>query len=409
MTRTRDLRDSGRYTTSEFLDMFQTMVADLGPDEMVHLEMCVGESGVARLEAVLSDERACKIFSLQWLYSGVEDVSCIAPLLGNNCPGLTKLTIFLRHHSAFAFLAGVLVNPKCMIKTLHAHKSQGYDHQEFFSALGLSRVDDLAIACDHVRGFLNSLKEYLSKDLLKALELNLCNGDIPVLLPDAKLVRLDELSIGYGNIAATDGLSRISASVTKLTMHECAVVADHDWSFLRRCNLRELYVTCMRGMCMKAFGSALAVHLRTKVLDALACHGNADTNTLLDELGDEVGRIKHLSIGRLRCESIERIFSALRCPNNEMRKLFLTCDDRLVLTPDTLACMSSMLRQPNCMLAKFYVDTGISEMMTLRMTRKYWARCRMFVLLQVRRTLTRYCPLQRMPLELFRMLGAMML
>ncbi|KAH9254491.1 hypothetical protein BASA81_007604 [Batrachochytrium salamandrivorans] len=401
--RVREVRATYRHNASAFLAEFQSIAASLEPDERIKLEVAYTRDDVELLKAVLSDPQANKICSLQWTYYGKEDVTPIIPLLVNSCPGLASLDVGFEYHSAFDFVSSMLEHPSNMIKVLDISPNTKGDLARFFAALGQSKVSALALY--YSPEFAQGLFEYLAKDLLVRLDVRMDNKQVPseMMMSLVDCARLAELKLAECKFSQPTAFAHLPKSITTLTLDSCTFVGGLDWSFLADSNVRELDLNYVSGVDGNQFGNALAVHLRAKGLDKLRFSRCSFVNATL--VGGEIGRIKRLEIdGHLSDASFAQIALALLSPNSEMKELVLeyaaSIKDHLV----------SALKHPNCNLAKLSLPAFAEHRgVALRVESMFRNRLALFVLLQGRQLRRLYCPLRRLPVEMLRLVGQVLL
>ncbi|KAH9246807.1 hypothetical protein BASA81_015585 [Batrachochytrium salamandrivorans] len=319
--RVRDVSAGFGDAASNFLAEFQSTAASLEPDERIKLVVSRHEGGVELLKAVLADPQANKICSLFWWYEGKEDVNLVLPLLINHCPGLASLEVDFKHHSAFDFVSSVLERPNNKVKVLEMTGHPEGDFTRFFVALGQSQVSALALS--HFPKFAQGLHEYLARDLLVRLDVQMnyvqVSSEMMMLLAECtRLTKLKMLRCVFSQPTAFT----FPKSITKLELCHCLFVGGFDWSFLASSNVRELDLRSMAGVDGNRLGSALAVQLRAKGLDTLRLDCRDFVNKTLATAGVELGRIKRLEIySDLNDASIKLIALALQSPDSEMREL----------------------------------------------------------------------------------------
>ncbi|KAH9254262.1 hypothetical protein BASA81_007863 [Batrachochytrium salamandrivorans] len=405
--RVREVIAEGHDTASTFLAKFQSTAASLEPDERIKLLVYARESSMELLKAVLADPQAARICALKWWYDGKEDVNSIIPLLISNCPELASLEVHFSHHSEFDFASSLLEHPSNKIKVLEMPPNTEGDIPRFFAALGQSQVSALALR--YPSRFSQNMHEYLAKDLLVRLKVRMGDKQLPSemmmsLVDCTRLAKLEMLQCEFSQSTAFT----LPKSITKLELNDCTFVGDFDWSFLVDSNVRELYFFDVRGVDGTQRGSALAVHLRAKGLDELRFVYCDFVKETLVAIGLGVGRIKKLSVSYaiLNDASVELIALALQSPNSEMKELVLRYDgNRARSIKDHLV---PALKHPNCNLAKLSLWASQEHVETAqRVEDMFHNRLALFALLQGRQVRRRYCPLRRLPVEMFRLVGKM--
>ncbi|KAH9255835.1 hypothetical protein BASA81_006236 [Batrachochytrium salamandrivorans] len=349
--RVREARARYGDTASTFLTKFQSIAASLEPDGRIKLMVVdTREPNMELLKAVLADPQANKICSLRWSYDGEEDVNSIIPLLVTNCPKLASLDVCFRHYSAFDFASSVLEHPSNKVKVLEVPTDIMGDIPRFFAALRQSQVSALTLSIGESPEVAQGLFEYLAKDLLVRLNVRVGNEQI--------------------------------------------------------LNVRELDLFWVSGVNANQLGGALAAHLRAKGLDELRFYDCDFVDETLAVVGVEVGRIKRLEIySDLSNASIALIALALQSPNSEMQELKLKYESSIKnhLVP--------ALKHPNCNLVRLSLLAyePEHEEAAERMEDMFHNRLALFVLLQGKRAKRRYCPLRRLPVEMFRLVGQVLL
>ncbi|KAH6561938.1 hypothetical protein BASA82_000622 [Batrachochytrium salamandrivorans] len=406
--RVREVLGQRSDTVSAFLPKFQSIAASLRPDERIKLEVVYAhESSMELLRAALADPQANKVCSLVWRYDGKEDVNSILPLLVNDCPELASLQVEFSSHSAFDFVSSVLEYPGTKVKELAMLNYPSGDLARFFAALGRSQVSALTLSCFPKFG--QGLQEYLAKDLLVRLKVWMNRKRVPpeMMMSLAKCARLAELKLAGCNSSLATIFIHLPKSITTLTLDDCTFFRGMDWSFLSDSNVRELDLRDVRAVDGTQLGSALAVHLRAKGLAKLRLFDCQFVNEAL--AGVELGRIQRLMISRHFSDaSFAQIALALQSPNSEMRELVLEYNRPAGGSVKTLV---SALKHPNCNLAKLSLCTNSPrhEAVAKRIESKFRHRLVLFALLQGRQARRLYCPLRRLPVEMFRLVGMVLI
>ncbi|KAH9251502.1 hypothetical protein BASA81_010533 [Batrachochytrium salamandrivorans] len=405
--RIREVKSKGGQTAASFLAEFQSTAASLEPDEKIELVVYAHKSGVELLKAVLADPQANKICALHWTYYEKEDVTPIIPLLINSCPELASLVVNFECHSAFDFASSLLEHPGTKIKVLEIPKYAKGDSARFFAALGQSQVS--ALTFGYSPKSVQGLYEYLARDLLVRLGVwaNYKRVPLKMILSLAKCTRLAELKLAECAFSQSTVLVHLPKSITKLELSYCRFVGGFDWSFLAGSNVRELNFHIVRAVDGNQFGGALADHLRTKGLDKLSISYCDFVDETL--VGVEVGRIKRLEIkGHLNNASVVLIATALQSPNSEMRELKLEYVGSMVSSIESH--LASALRHPNCNLAELRLCTYEPEHSEAvkAVEGAFRDRIALFVLLQGRQV-RQYCPLRRLPVEMLRLVGQVLI
>ncbi|KAH9246204.1 hypothetical protein BASA81_016238 [Batrachochytrium salamandrivorans] len=402
----REVQTNYDHTASAFLAEFQSTAASLEPDEKIKLVVSRHENGVELLKAVLSDPQADDICALQWEYDEEEGVNSVVPLLINNCPELASLQVDFRNHSMLDFVSGVLEHPKNKIKVLEMPPSTEGDSARFFAALGQSQVSVLTLFDDESSEFVQGLFEYLAKDLL---EVEADEEQIPSEMSLTCCTRLAELKLIECGLSESTALAHFPKSITKLMLRDCWFGDDFDWSFLADSNVRELDLQNVRGVDGNQLGGALAVQLMARGSDMLCLYYCDFVNETLAAVGLGVGRIKRLALedSTLDNASLEQICLALKSPSNELRELKLkyegdtesTIEDQLV----------PALKHPNCNLVELSLRAYQHNEAANKVEDMFYNRLALFVLLQGQQARRLYCPLRRLPVEMLRLVGQMLL
>ncbi|KAH9255751.1 hypothetical protein BASA81_006145 [Batrachochytrium salamandrivorans] len=398
-------------TASTFLTKFQSIAASLQPDEKIKLEVSYTHETMELLKAVLADPQANKICSLRWRYNGKEDVNPVLPLLINNCPELASLEVYFKHHSAFDFVSSVFDHPNNRIKVLDISPNTKDDLARFFAALGQSQVSALALSIGDSSEFYQGLYEYLAKDLLVRLKVWTNFEQVPpeMMVSLVDCTRLAELKLVECKFSQPTAFSHLPKSITTLTLDSCRFVGSLDWSFLADSNVRELDLYNVKGVDGNQLGSALALHLRAKGLDKLRFAYCGFVNETLAKVGVEIGRIKRLILAHsnLNDTSVELIALALQSPNSEMKELVLLYDYTATSIEDHLV---PALKHSNCNLVKLSLHTDHHTEAAGRVEAMFHNRLALFVLLQARQVRRRSpCPLRRLPVEMFRLVGKVLI
>ncbi|KAH6561936.1 hypothetical protein BASA62_009498 [Batrachochytrium salamandrivorans] len=401
------------YQTAAFLAQFQSIAASLEPDERIKLELLRAREDIKSLKAVLADPQANKICSLRWEYNGKEDVNSIIPLLIHNCPELASLQVESGNHFEFDLVSSMLEHPSNRIKVLVLPRYTTGNIPRLFAALAQSQVSALTLFSDGSPEFAQDLYEYLAKDLLVRLKVTIHYKQVPpeMLMPLAKCTRLAKLEMSHCAFSQSTVFVHFPKCISKLTLNECTFVGRFDWSFLADSNVRELDFLYVRGINGNWLGDALAVHLRAKGLDRLRLSTVSFTNSILAAVGVELGRTKRLDLGysNLNDASLEQIATALESPNNEMKELKVECAGSTMSgIKDHLV---PALKHPNCNLAKLSLWTSQAEHReaALRVEDMFHNRLALFALLQGQQVKRRYCPLKRLPVEMFRLVGKVLI
>ncbi|KAH9251153.1 hypothetical protein BASA81_011052 [Batrachochytrium salamandrivorans] len=411
--RVREVRATYRHNASAFLAEFQSIAANLQPDEKIELKMTAARENTKLLKAVLSDPQANKICSLQWDYRGEEDVKSIIPLLINSCPELASLEMdfkgFSKGFSSFDFVSSLLEHPSNKIKELDISPNTKGDLARFFAALGQSQVSALALY--YSPEVAQGLFEYLVRDLLVRLKVwtNFEPVPLELMVSLADCTRLAKLEMVQCEFSQPTAFTHLPKSITKLELESCTFVGGLDWSFLAGSNVRELDLYNAKGVDGNQLGSALADYLRAKGLDKLRFFNCTFINKTLVVVGAELGRIKTLEMcSDLSDASIALIALALQSPNSEVKELMLPYGD---IASSIETHLVPVLKHPNCNLVKlsFRAYEPEHEEAAKRVEDMFYNRLALFTLLQGRQVRRQYCPLRRLPVEMFRLAGAVLI
>ncbi|KAH9256397.1 hypothetical protein BASA81_005311 [Batrachochytrium salamandrivorans] len=410
--RLREVRAEEYHTVSTFLVEFQTIAASLEPNERIKLVVCTYESGLELLKTVLLDPQANKICSLQWLYGGEEDVNSVVPHLINNCPELASLRAEFGNHSAFDFVSSVLEHPSAKLRVLEVPEYYEGDLARFFTALGQSQVSAITIVDFYSPDFCQALSKYLARGLLVRLTVTMLSGQIPleVMASLANCTCLVELTLRGCEFFHPTAFTHLPRSISNLALEGCTFVGPVDWSFLANgSNMQKIDFDNVRGVDGNQLGSALAVHLRAKGLDELFFYFCDFIGETLAAVGVEVGRIKRLSLGNsiVNDASVAQIALALLSPNNEMKELRIDNWDKVSIE----TYLVPALRHPNCNLARLELVSFQSEREAVagRVTGPFHNRRALLVLLQGQQVRRLRCPLRRLPVDLLRLVGKMLI
>ncbi|KAH9249701.1 hypothetical protein BASA81_012497 [Batrachochytrium salamandrivorans] len=402
----REVEDRDDNTAS-FLAKFQSAAASLEPDGRIKLEMVYAHEDVKLLKAALADPQASKIGFLHWEYQGKEDVNSIIPLLINNCSELTSLQVEFGHHSAFDFVSKVLEHPRNKIKVLEMPPYTEGDAARFFTALGQSQVSALIINDCNSSEFCQYLYEYLTRDLLVRLSVISNEVSSQMISSLANCIRLTELTLISCAFYLPFVLARLPKCITKLDLDSCMLFGSFDWSFLvNGSGVRELDFSFLVGVDGNQLGSALAVYLGAKGLERLCIRNCHFVNEALAAIGMEIGRIKQLMLKcSLNDASIELISLLLQSSDSELRELVFPYNSHMMTGIENH--LMPALKHPNCNLTKLILFVHQPGHQTAAKTiednfRNYRA---LFVLLQGQQMKKLYCPLRRLPVEMFRLVG----
>ncbi|KAH9257343.1 hypothetical protein BASA81_004500 [Batrachochytrium salamandrivorans] len=396
-----------QHNASAFLAEFQSTAASLQPDEGIKLELTYLHENTKSLKAVLSDPQANKICSLQWDYSGEEAINSIIPLLNNNCPELASLKVDFEYHSAFDFVSSLLEHPSNKIKVLEMPPNTEGDSARFFAALGQSQVSVLTLSIGDSPEFAQGLFEYLAKDLLVRLKVMMHCKQVPpeMLVPLAKCTRLAQLKWVWCLFSQSTAFPK---SITKLELENCTFAGGLDWSFLAGSNVRELDLYNVNGVDGNQLGSVLADYLRAKGLAELRLVFCDFVDETLAVIGVDIGRIKRLMLedDRVNDASVELIALTLQSPNNEMKELVLDYAASSIETH-----LVPALKHPNCNLAELLLLAYDEHKEAAKKVEDMFHNRRaLFALLQGQQVRRRSpCPLRRLPVEMLRLVGMVLL
>ncbi|KAH9260076.1 hypothetical protein BASA81_001848 [Batrachochytrium salamandrivorans] len=409
--RVREVVEKLDDSTASFLAKFQSSAASLEPNERIKLVVYAYDD-MELLKAVFCDPQANKICALQWEYDGDEDVNSVIPLLINNCPELASLRVCFESYPAFDFVSSVLEHPSNKIKVLEMPPNIEGDSARFFAALGRSQVSALTLFGDESSEFVQGFSEYLARDLLVKLKVWMERKQVSseMMMSLATCTRLAKLEMFYCEFPQPTLLAHLPKSVTELVLFDCTVVGGFDWSFLAGSNVRELDFHSVRGVDGNQFGDALAVHLGAKGLDRLHLFNCEFVDETLITVGVELGRIKRLILGRSRVSdaAVAQIALTLQSPNNEMKEFKLECNwDAASIENHLLPA----LKHPNCNLAElsFRAYGPEHKAAAERMEDMFYKRLALLALLQGQQVRRLYCPLRRLPVEMLRLVGKVLI
>ncbi|KAH9254272.1 hypothetical protein BASA81_007873 [Batrachochytrium salamandrivorans] len=322
------------------------------------------------LKAVLSDPRPARFVSCAGTVAR-KRIGCkpVVSLLTNNCPELASLRVEFGNYYAFDFVSSMLEHPSNKLKVLEMPKYRG-DSTRFFATLGQSQVSALTLS--YSPKFAQGLFEYLARDLLVRLKVTTYFERVPpgMMMSLADCTRLAELEILGCEFSQPTAFTHVPKSEST----------------------RERLGYPLEG---KGAGRVAFVYCDF-------------VNETLAVGGVELGRIKRLDIDSpLNDASVEQIAFALKSPNSEMKELSLWHDDMASSTTHLVPA----LKHPNCNLAKlsFRAFGSEHEEAAERMEDMFYNRLALFVLLQGRQVRRQYCPLSRLPVEMFRLVGEVLI
>ncbi|KAH9255636.1 hypothetical protein BASA81_006466 [Batrachochytrium salamandrivorans] len=146
-------------------------------------------------------------------------------------------------------------------------------------------------------------------------------------------------------------------------------------------------------------------------LDMLRLYDCDFANETLSAAGVELGRIKklELSYSNLDNAPLELIFLALQSPNSEMKELMLPYNSYTRSSIETH--LVPALRHPNCNLTELRLGVYESEHKAAANMMEYKFRNRhaLFTLLQGQQVKKLYCPLRRLPIDLLKLVGKVLI
>lgn len=347
--------DDDSYT---FQTRFLIVATKLEPDQRIRLKVtCECASNIELLEDLLHDDDAvCKIAALCWVYEGVQDVCTIIPLLVDHCTELTSLQVQFGGHSAFDFISSVLERPGNAIQMLKLPPRAYGDAGRFFNALEHSHVSTLIFSSVvGPRTFYDDLCAFLAKDLLTKLVLYA--PPTKVVWSLSKCVRLHTLTLLDCVFSEPTTLMRLPKSITAFSMRLCVFDCKLDWSFLENSGIQVLYFD------------------------------NIDYETLWN------------ANDMMKCLTL-----ALHRQDSKMQKLVL---GRVRMNQR----FEHAVKHPNCVLTELALIPFRSSDITAAAAIRdgLYVRRRAFSLLYGQQVRHVYCPLQRLPIEMFRMVGALLM
>ena len=390
-----------------FAARFQAAAACLAADERL-LVTC---HSLRLLKSLLADTGAHKIHTLRWKYGGLGDVDTVIPRITARCPELVALRVDFDRSSTLDFASQVLERPENRVAVLEIPSYSEGDAVRFFAALERSPVTSLAIFCKGDREFNNGLMSYLQKDMLVRLKLMMRGEDVPSSLMTVlgNCTHLSELKITGGHFYRPATLSGFLKSITKLVLVESWFHhSDFDWSFLEDCNLQELVFRYVECVDTAFFGRTLAVHLRTKGLDRLCLRLSQFAKDALVAIGPDIRHVRRLDIfEHLNDRMVKYISDAFQHPDCALVELFLVYGGDMGRSIDRH--LVPALKHPNCRLTKLQFHSfGYVNPAAVNIKKQFDVGHALFALLHGRRR-RGLCLLQRLPVEMFRMMGKMLL
>ena len=397
-------------TIATYLAKFESAAGDLQPGEGIHLFMNLFDhEKLKALKLVLLNPFANKIFKLNWAYSGYSSIDEFAQLIADRCPQLFELDIEFNYHSETTFVISMLKHPKNKLVAVRMHHIVG-DSTELFSALGKSRVTSFYVVGDlHGHLIHENLSEFLAKDMLVNLRLTWTpDTTVPssVLAAMARCKRLKWLQM----VSGTFECAEFAKSLEVLRLHRCRFNVAN-WVSMVGGNLKMLMVDSVSIRTCSPPGHTLVEFLGERRMDEvriLNCHFGDETIEMLGRRS-QLGRIKSLHLGRngdVSTDAILAIALALKVPNNEMRDLTLAWPSGI---PGAVQdCLAVALNQPNCALSALDLcQLRAYRRVDVALTKDFRGKCVLFCLLQGRQRRFN-SPLQRLPVEMFRMVGALL-
>ena len=383
-------------TPATFLDKFRAATAGLG-EEMVQVHVLyLAQMGVDLVLAVLTDPQAHRIGALHWSYWGDQDPSPALVLLPTCCPKLDSLFLFFGQWPSCDFVSAALERIPT-ISTLILREFNGGDIPRFFKALTNSTVTTLSIHLNVPPEFSRGMSLFLVEDRLVRLNVE-GNTMVPMMTTPTALLtllsgctRLATLSLR--NIVLCTTVT-VPACVTKLVVKVCFLKVGVEWE-LR--GVREFKIFCCEGGADqgRTLGRALS---RLDTLDTLNI-------SLWNQVGDAVlemmdlGRISRLHVEH-ECDLERTQQIALSLPGGRTKELTVWYNQ------GTKEHLLPALRRSGLTKLSFY-NGNLKE--AQEVVRKFDAKIALLTLLcgRVRRPVTN--PLCRLPVELFRMVGKMMI
>ena len=382
---------------------FEEVVANLKPNERIVLD---GHFRVRILVALLTHPRAAMIRALVWEHGHDEDPTCIIPLLGN----MLLLKVDFGFYDEIDFLTRALEHHR-YIKAVVMPDRMLDGCMEFFQAVGVVKM----LSIDPC---VPGLARYMAKNDLQMLELTPDTYE-GVKMPHSvnvairKCTKLTELHLHRLDFGERDDL--VLPAVTGLVLCNCAFQGAVNWT--RRVdlnwtipNLTTLYLSKTRFLPV-ALGDFLLGH---PTLNSLIVNDAADVarhmpwmsywypptwDMLLGELGSRVlSQIRELTfVGKW--EDIDRqvLQNALGRPDSKVRKLTVVLFPHAGLEELRIALQHSLVET---LSFRFTSDV------TILFANWYNRRSGMLALMLARR---RGNPMHRLPIELYRMVGGMVL
>ncbi|KAH9259545.1 hypothetical protein BASA81_001966 [Batrachochytrium salamandrivorans] len=408
--RVRAVELTTRHTLESFLAEFHSTASCLERDERISMEVnCQSGKNIELLRAALSSDKANLVSSLEWCYYGKEDVSTVSELIANNCLGMMSLNVSFESFSAVDFLSSVLEHPgaRDRIKVLELPRDHMGDLPRFFAALRQSQVSAMSITGCYLPEYFQQLSAYLESDLLARLWLsNRNDGATLELIPAlANCIRLAELTVHGSYVHRPLSLPNSFYNLQFLYCRFDGLANEFDWSFLLDSNVQKLCFDHVIGVDGILLGRALSVRLEARGLEALRFEECRFAKVALAAIGMEIARVERLELD-LDELSIEQVSLALQSPGNQLRELCLGfCDTGVdsILVP--------ALRHPNCGLTRLQLTSALPGRKPVldRIQQNFSQRVALFTLLQGQQVRRLYCPLRRLPVDLLRLVGNLLL
>jgi hypothetical protein len=397
-------------TVATFLAKFQATAAGLEVDERIALLLQTQyENNIEYLKAVLGTEHANKICSLKWFYFGNQDVPAVAELIARNCTELESLDVHFTDFPATDFASSVLEHPNTKLKVLQVLPGKLGEFPRFFAALAQSQVARLGVADGCMPDFYPHLRGYLERDLLVSLDIYV-EDQAELMSALAKCTRLNELMFDRCNIYQPTALACLPKSIVKLAFSRCYFTNKLDWSFLVESNLQEVHLNYETGIDGTRLGLALAAHAQAKGLRKLLMVYSDCADQVAVAMNAELAQVERLMLSVLRlATSIEQISLALQSPRNRLRELDLE------LGGDTMAAVEThllpALRHSNCALTtlELFSWTPEHKQMIDKINGDFSTRLEVLVLLSGQQVTRLRCPLRRLPVEMLRLVGGMLM
>lgn len=403
--RLREVSSYYEETSVAFMKRFQTIADVLKPDQRIHLKVDSDQDrGI--LKEILDTPQSKFITALDWGYKG-SDTKDYIPLLLDRCPELSALNVFFEHSSGLDFVYGMLESPSCKLDTLELGSCFGIDAARFFEALKQSRVTSFVMTNTYTSRIFRHLYDYLRLDLLTSFELWTHHSEVHGLMKVlADCTRLATLRLLQCNLVGMEDCIHFPKSITTLTLYDCMLVNAVDWSFLEGGNLKALCISHVHGVDGAQLGNVLRDHTRRCALNALKMYRCEFVNIFIEAMGCAMAQIVELNVDDyVNAASVELIARALQSDSGVMRMLTMRCASHTSAAIEGSLCAA--LRHPNCILTKmtFYAPS----VTVYAMERRFHSRLAMLVLLEGRQVRRFHCALRKLPVELFRMVGALVL